>query len=108
MIRRPPRSTLFPYTTLFRSGDWLQVGEHFAEVMEINWRSTRLRTNDAIYLDLPNNEIVRQTIINLHYPQQLHAMRIVVGAEYGAAPNRVKDALLRATLHAEGVQQEPP
>src|SRR2546430_11629948 len=23
MIRRPPRSTLFPYTTLFRSIDWL-------------------------------------------------------------------------------------
>src|SRR3712207_7580105 len=22
MIRRPPRSTLFPYTTLFRSDDW--------------------------------------------------------------------------------------
>src|SRR5215217_9440319 len=22
MIRRPPRSTLFPYTTLFRSGTW--------------------------------------------------------------------------------------
>src|SRR3712207_7657165 len=26
MIRRPPRSTLFPYTTLFRSGE-LAVGE---------------------------------------------------------------------------------
>src|SRR2546430_10291410 len=25
MIRRPPRSTLFPYTTLFRSLDLLQV-----------------------------------------------------------------------------------
>src|SRR3712207_7935435 len=24
MIRRPPRSTLFPYTTLFRSGDLLE------------------------------------------------------------------------------------
>src|SRR3712207_7396841 len=23
MIRRPPRSTLFPYTTLFRSGAWV-------------------------------------------------------------------------------------
>src|SRR3712207_9481413 len=23
MIRRPPRSTLFPYTTLFRSGNWM-------------------------------------------------------------------------------------
>src|SRR2546429_3175912 len=26
MIRRPPRSTLFPYTTLFRSGAGLVVG----------------------------------------------------------------------------------
>src|SRR2546426_10816476 len=25
MIRRPPRSTLFPYTTLFRSGDVLAI-----------------------------------------------------------------------------------
>src|SRR5438067_6393090 len=24
MIRRPPRSTLFPYTTLFRSREWRQ------------------------------------------------------------------------------------
>src|SRR5437588_7793946 len=26
MIRRPPRSTLFPYTTLFRSGDRAAAG----------------------------------------------------------------------------------
>src|SRR5690554_7160039 len=26
MIRRPPRSTLFPYTTLFRSGEHLVAG----------------------------------------------------------------------------------
>src|SRR3712207_6947510 len=26
MIRRPPRSTLFPYTTLFRSGEQVAVG----------------------------------------------------------------------------------
>src|SRR5260370_1976920 len=26
MIRRPPRSTLFPYTTLFRSKEWQSVG----------------------------------------------------------------------------------
>src|SRR2546430_10060082 len=27
MIRRPPRSTLFPYTTLFRSGDGLVIAD---------------------------------------------------------------------------------
>src|ERR1035438_5660200 len=26
MVRRPPRSTLFPYTTLFRSNGWLDEG----------------------------------------------------------------------------------
>src|SRR3989339_1228527 len=36
MIRRPPRSTLFPYTTLFRSGlskmsDFTLVSEPFSE-----------------------------------------------------------------------------
>src|SRR5438876_16771 len=92
----------------FRVGDWLQVGERFAEVMEINWRSTRLRTNDGIYLDIPNNEIVRETIVNLHYPTQVHAMRIRVGIDYKTPPNRVKDALMRATRNAELVLRDPP
>src|SRR5437868_7931385 len=91
----------------YRVGDWLQLGERFAEVMEINWRSTRLRTNDAIYLDIPNNEIVKQTIVNLHYPTEVHAMRIRVGVEYKNPPSRVKDALFRAASTAEGVLAEP-
>src|SRR2546430_16637950 len=31
MIRRPPRSTLFPYTTLFRSGESGQAGGGYQE-----------------------------------------------------------------------------
>src|SRR2546429_10027439 len=31
MIRRPPRSTLFPYTTLFRSKLELAESDHFVE-----------------------------------------------------------------------------
>src|SRR5437762_1589928 len=91
----------------YRVGDWLQVGDRFAEVMEINWRSTRLRTNDAIYLDIPNNEIVSHAIVNLHYPTEVHAMRIRVGVEYKNPPNRVKDALFRAASAADGVLAEP-
>jgi CRP-like cAMP-binding protein len=76
--------------------------------MEINWRSTRLRTNDAIYLDIPNYSIARGTIINLHYPTPIHAMRIRVGIDYGVPPNRVKDSLFRAASSAEGVVPTPP
>src|SRR6266446_2179571 len=35
MIRRPPRSTLFPYTTLFRS---LQHNAHITETREVLYR----------------------------------------------------------------------
>jgi small-conductance mechanosensitive channel/CRP-like cAMP-binding protein len=91
----------------YKVGDWLQVHERFAEVMEINWRSTRLRTNDGIYLDIPNNEMVSHEIVNLHYPTEVHAMRIRVGVEYKNPPNLVKDALFRAASTADGVLGEP-
>src|SRR5260221_8912452 len=42
MIRRPPRSTLFPYTTLFRSID--QRTRYFLYAQDLPARSRRLRT----------------------------------------------------------------
>src|SRR3712207_7359200 len=48
MIRRPPRSTLFPYTTLFRS---TAVLTKFSEAMSSSpsaWRRTSLRIAEAI------------------------------------------------------------
>ncbi len=92
----------------YKVGDWLKVGETYGEVREINWRSTRLCTNDTIYLDIPNNEIVKTTIVNLHYPTEVHAMRIRVGVDYDVPPNRVKDALGRAASNARGVLPNPP
>jgi small-conductance mechanosensitive channel/CRP-like cAMP-binding protein len=92
----------------YKVGDWLQVGERFAEVREINWRSTRLCTNDDIYLDIPNNEMVSHQIVNLHYPTEIHAMRIRVGIDYNVPPNRIKDALGRAAQSAKNVVPDPP
>src|SRR3712207_8827970 len=39
MIRRPPRSTLFPYTTLFRS-NYLLVDSTYMK--QIGWKTTKL------------------------------------------------------------------
>src|SRR3712207_7598981 len=41
MIRRPPRSTLFPYTTLFRSDQEEEVGEVRHGGAEIGARAAR-------------------------------------------------------------------
>src|SRR2546422_4744377 len=37
MIRRPPRSTLFPYTTLFRSHQVVRLADAVAVVAEHMW-----------------------------------------------------------------------
>src|SRR2546430_5430609 len=55
MIRRPPRSTLFPYTTLFRSGDGGQVGQRRAldaddaavVALRVDRKSTRLNSSHS-------------------------------------------------------------
>src|SRR5947208_12727544 len=46
MIRRPPRSTLFPYTTLFRSRVGAEVREH-----RVDLRSDELRRQVENALD---------------------------------------------------------
>lgn len=91
----------------FNVGDWLMVDDRHVEVMAIHWRSTRLRTNDHVYLDVPNNQLTRQTVVNFHYPTPRHALRVTVQVDYGAPPNRVKEVLARAAAHATGVTVDP-
>src|SRR3712207_9436449 len=57
MIRRPPRSTLFPYTTLFRSRDRL--------VEDDEARLERQRAGDSDSLTLPARELMRIAVVVL-------------------------------------------
>src|SRR3712207_7978131 len=61
MIRRPPRSTLFPYTTLFRSQEvkpdgslWFFTGEDSAKTFEIQ----QDRHVNVSYMDDASNTYV--------------------------------------------------
>src|SRR5438132_4698470 len=38
MIQQPPRSTLFPYTTLFRSGEYINSSRNLAKENKLNDR----------------------------------------------------------------------
>lgn len=91
----------------YQSGDWLLLDNRYAEVIEINWRATRLRTMDDILIEIPHRQMAAQNIINLNKPARLHAMRLSVGIEYSAPPNRVKDILIHATANAKGIAPEP-
>src|SRR2546421_5483844 len=47
MIRRPPRSTLFPYTTLFRSGEMIYA----ARGLGCFWNGERTRVSQTSALE---------------------------------------------------------
>ncbi|HVM49046.1 MAG TPA: mechanosensitive ion channel family protein [Candidatus Acidoferrum sp.] len=91
----------------FQHGDWLQVDGRYAQVTEINWRATRLRTVDDISIEIPHRALSTQTIINLNRPQRRHAMRLSISLDYAAPPNRAKSVLLHAVANAKGVLPVP-
>src|SRR3712207_8912381 len=57
MIRRPPRSTLFPYTTLFRSGEHRDVGGQRGE------RSTGARRSLVGELARPLDSVLEHVAV---------------------------------------------
>ena len=91
----------------FKAGDWLLVDGQHAKIVEINWRSTRLRTTDDICLDIPNSNITKQTVVNYNYPTNVHGIRMDIGLEYDAPPTLVKQVLIEAALDCPLVLREP-
>src|SRR5260221_3344557 len=58
MIRRPPRSTLFPYTTLFRSAE-------IKKIFLADWNRQSFTPIDTDLLESPDNSrVVLESLIN--------------------------------------------
>jgi small-conductance mechanosensitive channel len=90
-----------------KEGDWIFVDNQYAQIIDINWRCTRLRNLDDVAMDVPNVDIAKQIVINLNLPTRRHAMRIPVNIDYSVPPTRVKDILLHASSNARGVAGDP-
>ena len=61
-----------------KQGDWLLIDNRLVEVMELNWRTSRLRTVDHTYLEIPNVDLVNAHLQNFSYPTPHHAVRATV------------------------------
>src|SRR2546427_4815765 len=81
MIRRPPRSTLFPYTTLFRSEDYFDeqktiiVTTHQVEEIEHILSDVMFIRDGRIVLDAEMDEVDRKsTRLNSSHSQISYAV----------------------------------
>src|SRR2546426_6924469 len=83
MIRRPPRSTLFPYTTLFRSGvrrvSWRDQGQYPAGARGDGASRRRPRPHAHAVL-LPPRPPDRQPRVDARHPPRIEE-ELVVRAE---------------------------
>ena len=88
-------------------GDSIEVGDVTGDVTEIRGRATIVRTNDDIYLIVPNSKFITDTITNRSFRQRRVRYRIPVGVAYGTDPKFVEEALLDAASRSESVLPDP-
>ena len=70
-------------------------------VSEINMRYTRITTNDAVDVIVPNSEFINGRVVNWTYGEQYRRMHIPFGVAYGSDKDRVREAGLAAARSVE-------
>src|SRR2546425_4582425 len=92
MIRRPPRSTLFPYTTLFRSEKWEELDQRHAE-SEQDTRAGEGEAPPALGtrqpLGLPDRQVERKDARG----EERVLRHLVMGAEQGEANGQAEQRM---------------
>src|SRR2546429_6842124 len=94
MIRRPPRSTLFPYTTLFRSDSFVgELKQELGDMQDIEFRARRIVEHMALAL--------QGSLLMRHSPPEVAdafcASRL--GGDHGRARSEEHTSELQSRLH---------
>src|SRR2546429_5193430 len=95
MIRRPPRSTLFPHTTLFRSRDFVSALQALAS-RPLGLGLPLFHANEAARRTRDGDRLVPHRVVALRIPQAAKEVAALLGAPLG----QIADAALGA-LHPE-------
>jgi len=93
-------------------GDRVEVDHVTGDVVEIRTRSTVIRTNDDVYLIVPNAKFITDTVTNWSYGSGRIRFGVPIGVATGSNPREVEEALIavasRLEGHGVGVLKEPP
>ena len=92
----------------FQPGEWIQTGEDEGVVVDINWRTTRIRTRNGDLLIVPNSTLAKANILNHTAPAPLHRVVVPVQVAFSNPPTLAKQMLLAAAEGTAGVLDDPP
>lgn len=97
----------------FHEGDWIMskvdpVNPTVGEVVEIGWRTTKIKTPDNNYAIIPNSQFTANQLINFSSPTTTHAISIDFPIALTADLQVVQKVLEDAARKTQGVLKEPP
>ena len=92
----------------FRVGDRILIGDKTEGlVIQVNWRSIRIQTDGDDVATLPNSLVAKAEIINRSYPLRKTASSVDISCPEDAAPERVIETMLDATLLCPEILRSP-
>ena len=91
----------------FQPGDWIEVGEDEGMVVDLSWRTTRVRTRNGDLIVIPTSQLANASIINSSTPSPTHRIVFPVQVAFVNPPTTAKNMLLDAALATPGVLEDP-
>lgn len=95
------------YTRSFGRGDWVRIGETEGQVVDTNWRETRLKDRASNIVVIPNTVVASQTITNFSLPGRPTAVVWPVKVDVLAPPATVLGLLVEAARETPEVLADP-
>jgi potassium efflux system protein len=89
-------------------GDRIEVDKMTGDVVEIRTRSTVIRTNDDVYLIVPNSKFITDTVTNWSYRTGRIRFRVPISVAGDSRPREVEEALIAAAARSDGILPDPP
>ncbi len=88
-------------------GDWVELDAGtVGQVIELNWRATRLKTLADTIVVVPNSNLASRQFINFSNPRSHYRDSLRITLNYTADPTRVQNILLAAVLATDGLSTE--
>ncbi len=88
--------------------DWVKIGDHEGEVVDINWYSTKIKTINHDFVVFPNGQILQSPLINFSQPHQRERVDIEIGVSYAAKPSQIDAAIHEALVGVKYIVPREP
>jgi small-conductance mechanosensitive channel len=96
----------------FRQGDWVMFridpnNTAIGEVIEIGWRTTKIKTVDNNYVVIPNAMFTSNQLTNYSQPTPAFPRALEIPVRPNTDLERIRQAIAEAVKNTEGVLKEP-